>query len=168
MDLFKRLPKFRPLPREEQQLIPPTERGQYPAFLEEFEILERELMPHFRTLDNEAIGHQNWYRGMYVILIFGSALVTILGIVQIAIDIDGIGIAGTIVAACLGITMLIVQAFRHHERYFNARLASELLRHEYFLFLGHLDPYAHEQERLQRLIERVTDIKMRGERAHAA
>lgn len=57
MDLFKRLPKLHPLSREEQQLIPPTERGQYPAFLEEFEILERELMPHFRILDKEAIEH---------------------------------------------------------------------------------------------------------------
>ncbi len=168
MDLFKRLPKFHPLPHEEQQLIPLAEKGQYPAFLQEFEILERELMPHFRTLDNEAIEHQNWYRGMYVILIFGSALVTILGIVQLAVNVNGIGIAGTIVAACLGITTLIVHAFRHHERYLNARLASELLRSEYFLFLGRLDPYAHEQNRIQRLIERVTDIKMRGERSHVA
>jgi hypothetical protein len=168
MELFKRLPTFRPLSHEEQHLIPLAERSQYPAFGKEFEILERELMPHFRKLDKEAIIHQNWYRWMYVILIFGSALVTILVIIQLAITVESIGIIGAILAAFLGIATLVSRAFKHHEHYLNTRLASEFLRSEYFRFLGRFDPYANEQDRVQKLIEQVTEIAMKGERYDAA
>lgn len=168
MDLFKRLPKFRPLSHIEQHLIPLAEQDHYPAFKKEFDILEKELMPHFRKLDNEAIVHQNWYRWMYVILIFGSALVSILVIVQLAINIENIGIISAILAACLGIATLVSRIFRHHERYLNARLATEFLRGEYFRFLGRFDPYENEQNRVQKLIEQVTDITMKGEHYDAA
>lgn len=163
MDLFKRLSQFRPLPREEQHLIPPTEKTHYPAFSKEFEILERELIPAFRKMDNKAITHQNWYRRMYITLIFGSAFVSILVIIQLAVNIESIGIIGAILAACLGTTTLVSHTFRHHERYLNARLAAELLRSEYFRFLGRIDPYNDEQNRAKKLIKQVTDITMRGE-----
>lgn len=162
MDLFKRLPKLRPLPHEEQHLIPSDERSQYPAFKQEFDILERELMPHFRKLDNEAIVHQNWYRWMYIILIFGSALVTVLVIIQLVIRIESIGIIGAILAVCLGTVTIVSRTFCHYERSLNARLAAEFLRGEYFRFLGGLDPYADEHNRVQKLIEQVTDIAMKG------
>jgi hypothetical protein len=164
MQLFRRFPKLHPLPKEEQSLIPPDERSKYPAFAADFETLERELMPQFRILDNEALFRQNWYRSMYIILIFGGALVTILGIFQLAfINITGIGIAGSIVAAILVGATTASRAFPHQERYMNARLAAERLRGEYFLFLGHLDPYTDEQDRVQKLKQRVLDIKEKGE-----
>ncbi len=131
--------------------------------------LKESLMPHFRELDNEALRRQNWYRWMYVILIFGGALVTISGIVQLAyMNIGGIGIAGAIVAALLGAVTTASRAFHHQERYLNARLAAERLRGEYFLFLGRLDLYANEQDRVQKLIQRVADIKTKGERYGSA
>ncbi len=165
MELFRRFPNFHPLPREEQQLVPPEKRKQYPTFAEDFETLERELMPYFRELDNEALRRQNWYRWMYVILIFGSALVTVLGIVQLAfINIRGIGISGAVVATILGIVTTASRAFNHQERYLNARLAAERLRSEYFLFLGRFDDYANEHDRVRKLIQHVTDIKAKGER----
>lgn len=169
MQLFRRFPKLHPLPQEEQFLIPPAERSKYTAFADDFETLERELMPQFRELDNEALLRQNWHRWMYVILIFGGTLVTILGIVQLAyMNIAGIGIAGAIVAALLGVATSASQAFHHQERYLNARLAAERLRSEYFLFLGHVDPYADEQDRVQKLIQRVLDFKVKGEQYESA
>jgi hypothetical protein len=169
MELFKRFPKFHPLPHQEQYLIPPGEKSKYPTFADDFETLEKELMPHFRELDNEALRRQNWYRWMYVILIFGGVLVTILGVVQLAyMNVVGIGIAGAIVAALLGAATAASRAFHHQERYLNARLATERLRGEYFLFLGRLDLYANEQDRVQKLIQRVTDIKVKGERYDSA
>jgi len=163
MELFRRFPKFHPLPREEQQLIPPKEKGNYPAFAEDFETLERELLPFFRELDNEALRGQNWYRWMYVILIFGGALVTVLGIVQLAfINTIWIGTVEAIVAAVLGAVTAASRTFNHQERYLNARLAAEGLRGEYFLFLGCFEQYGNEQDRVQKLIRRVADIKAKG------
>lgn len=169
MVLFRRFPNFHPLPREKQQLIPLGERNNYPAFAEDFETLERELMPYFRELDNEAFRRQNWYRWMYIILIFGGALVTILGIFQIAfLNTVWIGIAGAIVALVLGSVTTYSRTFKHHVRYLNARSAAELLRSEYFLFLGRLGQYANDQDRIQELRKRVIEIKVKGEKHETA
>src|SRR5947209_11475888 len=164
MQLFKRFPKFHPLPREEQQLVPIAERSQYPSFTEDFKTLDRELMPSFCELDDEALNSQNRYRAMYVILIFGGAAVTILGIVQLAfLNTSWIGIIEAVAAALLGFATAWLQAFKYQERYFNARLAAERLRSQYFLFLGRRGEYANEQDRVQKLIEYVVDMKERGE-----
>jgi hypothetical protein len=169
MELFSRFPNFHPLPREKQQLIPLGERSNYPAFAEDFETLERELMPYFRELDNEAFRMQNWYRWMYIILIFGGALVTILGIVQIAfINTIWIGIAGALVALALGSVTTYSRKFNHHERYLNARLAAGRLHSEYFLFLGRFGQYANDQDRIQELRKYVTEIKVKGEKHESA
>jgi len=86
MELFKRLPNFRPISDELQEIVPRSEQNNYPDFAGDFALLEKELMPHFRELDNEALRQQNWYRWMYIILIFGGTLVTILGIVQLTAE----------------------------------------------------------------------------------
>lgn len=164
MELFRRFPNFHPLPRQEQQLILSGERSQYLAFTEDFETLDRELMPSFRELDNESLSRQNRYRWMYVILIFGGAAVTVLGIAQLAfINVSWIGITEAAVAALLGFATAGLQAFKDHERYLNTRLAAERLRSEYFLFLGRCGQYANDQDRTQKLIQRVVDIKAKGE-----
>jgi hypothetical protein len=169
MELFRRFPNFYPLPRQKQQLIPFNEWSNYPAFAEDFKTLERELMPYFHELDNESFRRQNWYRRMYIILIFGGALVTILGIVQIAfINTVWIGIAGAIVALALGSVTTYSRTFKHHERYLNARLVAERLRSEYFLFLGRLGQYANDQDRIQELRKRVIEIKVKGEKHESA
>lgn len=169
MELFRRFPKFHLLPREEQQLVLPKDRSQYPAFTKDFETLESELMPFFRELDNQALSRQNRYRWMYVILIFGGATVTILGIAQLAfISVSWIGITEAAVAGLLVLATTGLQRFKDHERYLNARLAAERLRSEYFLFLGRCGRYANEQDRVQKLIQHVADIKARGEAYESA
>ena len=106
---------------------------------------------------------------MYVILIFGGTLATILGIVQIAfINSAWIGIVGAILAALLGTVISLSNRFNHHEHYLNARLAAERLRSEYFMFLGQFDQYANKQDRIQKLIRLVADIKIKGENYESA
>lgn len=168
MELFKRLPNFHPLPDEQQELVPLSERDNYPNFAREFTILEKELMPHFRELDNEAARQQNRYRWMYTILIFGGALVTILGIIQLMAISLGVGITETSIAAIIGSATVFIYTSHHHKRYFNARLAAELLRGEYFLFLGHLEPYTNEHDRIQNLLQRVADITEKGHHFESA
>lgn len=164
MELFRRFPKLRPLPREAQQLIPASEWMAYPAFQDDFEILEKELLPTFRELDNEALSKQNRYRWLYIILIFGGALTTILGIVQLAfVNASGIGVAGALIAAVLAVATGVLQRFNDHERYLDARLAAEQLRSEYFLFLGCSGQYADQQNRVQHLVKQITYIKVMSE-----
>jgi hypothetical protein len=164
VELFRWFPTFNPLPREEQQLIPLNERNNYPSFAADFALLDKELMPYFRSLDNEALRQQNWYRWMYIILIFGGSLSTILAIVQLAfLNADWPGIVGAIVAAVLGVTTALSRTFNHHERYLNARLATERFRSEYFLFLGRYEPYTHDKDRVHKLLQRIAEIKAKGE-----
>jgi hypothetical protein len=163
MELFRRFPNFHPLPKDEQHFIQPGERSQYPAFAGDFTTLDKELMPYFRELDNKALHAQNLYRWMYVFLIFGGALVTILGIVRIAfINVVGIGIAGAVIAAILGVVTSLLSSFHYHERYLNARLAAERLRSEYFLFLGHCEHYDDDHSRISNLVQRVANIVKQG------
>ena len=164
MELFRYFPKLGSLPYKKQQLVPPNERHQYPTFTEDFETLDREVMPFFHELDNEALNGQNRYRWMYVILIFGGAAVTILGIVQLDVtSTPWIGVIGAIVAGIVALATTVLQTFKDHEHYLNARLAAEQLRSEYFLFLGRCGQYANEQERIQKLIENVADIQAKGQ-----
>ncbi len=163
MELFRRFPKFHLLPNKEE-IVPCAERSRYPAFTEDFKALEKELLPSFHELDNEALSRQNRYRWMYVILIFGGAAVTILGIMQLAfITVSWIGITEAVVAGLLGLATAALQRFKDHERYLNARLAAERLRSEFFLFLGRRGQYTNEQDRIQKLIQHVADIKAKGE-----
>ena len=163
MKLFKRFPNFHPLPDQEQHIITPAVRSSYPAFTEDFITLDAELMAQFRQLDNEAQRRQNWYRWMYVILVLGGALTTILLILQIAfISITGFDLAGAVLAAILGTATTISRSFKHHEHYLNARLAAERLRSEYFLFLGHLGSYADDQNSLLNIRSRVNEIYTEG------
>jgi Protein of unknown function (DUF4231) len=150
--------------RRVDDLVKPENRNTYSAFTDDFKTLDNELLPFFRDFDNEALRSQNAYRGMYVILILGGALVTILGITQIAfIDTSWIGIVGSAVALVLGVVTTMSNRFNNQKRYLNSRLAAERLRSEYFLFLGRFDTYASDQDRIQNLKKRVADIKAKGE-----
>ena len=163
MVLFKRFPRFTPLPYTEQHLIPPQERSNYPSFAADFTTLEDMLMPTFRELDKEALRQQNIYRRQYIILIFGGSLVTIFGIVQIALQsIDWPGIAGAAIAFILFVTTTASRSFKNHERYLDLRLAAEELRGTYFLFLGHYHPYENDQNRIELLHRHVKDTKRRA------
>lgn len=163
MKLFKRFPNFHPLSDEEQHIVTPAARSNYTAFTEDFITLDAELMAQFRQLDNEAQRRQNWYRWMYIILVLGGALTTILLVLQIAfISISGFDLAGAVLAAILVAATAISRSFKHHEHYLDARLAAERLRSEYFLFLGHIDSYADDQNRILNLRSRVNEILREG------
>jgi hypothetical protein len=161
LTLFKRLPYLRWRPKEGEQIVPPEVQADYPAFAEDFEQLEQELMPHFRELDNEALRAQNQFRLEQVALIFGGALATALGAIQAACaDAVWPGIVEAALAAVLAYVALRARALKAQERYFTNRLKAETLRGEYFLSLGRVGPYADDRYRVQRLIRRVANVKL--------
>jgi uncharacterized protein DUF4231 len=162
MDLFKQRPRFRPLSKELAPLVKDT--GKYPALAADLKILDDVLVPSYHKHDREAIKLQNAHWWTYVILIVGGAIATILGILQLAISVEGIGIAGAIIAAFLGCATLALNSFHYQERYMNSRLAAEELRGEYFLFLGRLGQYSEKsQVRIEALKERVSAITEKAE-----
>ncbi len=100
---------------------------------------------------------------MYIILIFGGSLATILGIAQLAfLNIEWLGIVGALIAAVLAIAAAASRSFNYQERYLNARLAAEKLRGQYFLFLGHFSPYENDQDRAEKLLNYVADVRTEG------
>lgn len=160
MELFKRLPRFRPLLRAEEEIIPPEEQNNYPDFASDFTTLQNVLLPTFREVDNEALRSQNLYRWIYIILILGGALVTIVAILQIAfLNYSWIAFIGTAIATMLAVATGFLQSFKYQERYFNARLGAERLRSEYFLFLSYSGLYANDQDRVQKLEQRIIEIR---------
>ena len=160
MVVFKRFPKFDPLPKQVQHLIPLNERSNYPSFATDFDTLDQILMPVFRDLDNEAILQQNRYRWAYIILIFGGSLATIFGIVQIAFQtINWPGYIEAFIAALLVGSTAYTRSFNSHERYLDTRLAAEELRSTYFLFLQRHSPFEDAQTRADQLQQRVDDIQ---------
>jgi len=74
-----------------------------------------------------------------------------------------IGIVGAVIAALLAFATAMLERFKDHESYLNARLAAERLRTEYFLFLGRRGQYEDEHDRVRNLIQQVVDIKTQGE-----
>ena len=163
MVVFKRFPKFHPLPKKEYPLVPPEERDKYPLLKDDFNTLDKILVPVFHELDNDALIQQNNYRWIYVILIFVGSLATIFGIFQIAFpSTDWPGIVEALIAGILSIGTGFSGTFKHQKHYFDKRLAAEELRSIYFLFLGHYAPYQNEHTREVQLREQVELIEWRA------
>jgi Protein of unknown function (DUF4231) len=158
--LFKRLPMLRWRPRENEQIVQPETQNQFPDLKSDFDILEHELLPSFRNLDNEALRAQNLFRLQQVILIAGGVITTTLGAVQAALTKEvWPGVAEAVVAGFLTSVSYIARQFNEQKDYFSNRLKAETLRGEYFLFLGRLGKYANDDDRVQSLIRRVADIE---------
>ena len=159
MVLFRRLPSLRWRPRLDEQIVPLTAQAEFPEFAEDFATLERELLPHFRALDNEALRRQNQFRLDQVLLIFGGAIAAVLGAIQAAFPAaPWPGVAEFLVAGGLSAVAFRQRELRARDRYSTSRLKAEALRGEYFLFLGRVGAYAHERERVRYLIRRVAQI----------
>jgi hypothetical protein len=158
--LFKRLPTLRWRPREDEQIVPRDMQNQYPDLASDFAILEQELMPSFRMLDNEALRAQNLFRRRQLVLIVGGVMATTLGALHAARQNERwIGVTEAVVAGILTMMSFISREMNDQKKYLSNRLRAETLRGEYFLFLGRIGNYANDADRLQRLVRRVFDIK---------
>jgi hypothetical protein len=158
--LFRRFPRLQWRPKEGEQIVPREVQATYPALAEDFALLEHELLPHFRELDNAALHAQNQFRLEQVALILGGTLATVLGAMQtLLLEAVWPGIAEAVLASGLTAVAFRAQALRAQERYFTNRLKAETLRGEYFRFLGRIGPYAEDREPIQQLRRRVAEVK---------
>jgi hypothetical protein len=155
---FKRLPTLRWKPRDDA-LVPAEVQRKYPALVSDFAILDQELMPRFRELDNEALKGQNQFRLEQLVLIVGGAIATILGGLQGAFaNTPWPGLVEGLLGVVLTVVAVRTRELRAQRRYLVSRVKAERLRGEYFLFLGRVGDYADLERRNRRLAERVVDI----------
>jgi hypothetical protein len=158
------LPRIRWRPGERQPLVPQSAREASPALAEDFEVLDRELLPTFYELDEAALRAQNAFRRTQLFIIFGGLAAASLGAAQAALGggVTSIGVAEALVAGALATTTTYARGRRTQAEYFTARLKAERLRGEYFLFLGRIDPYdddAADADRVHILREQVAAIE---------
>lgn len=175
--LFKRLPSFalRIQPDEERHIMPPAEQQRYPQFAADFALLDEHLLPVFLELDAEAARAQNDFRLEQLVLIGGSLLATVLGALHMAFGLGTIADAGTglpvtgawawagaVVSAVVATVTARARDLRNQDTYRTARLKAELLRGEYYLFLGRVSIYG-KPARVGNLVRRVAEIQAGSE-----
>jgi hypothetical protein len=158
--LFKRLPMLFWRPRKDNQIVAPEIQNNYPDFKADFDVLEQNLLPYFRELDNEALRAQNQFRRQQIILIVGGVIASTLGAVQAALsEAKWPGISEAGLTAFLTMVAFFARELNAQKHYFANRLKAETLRGEYFLFLGRMGSYANDADRVPNLIRRVADIE---------
>jgi PAS domain-containing protein len=159
LKLFRRLPKLRWQPTESAPFIPLEKWNTYPDLIEDFKLLEEQLMRRFHKFDNQSLRAQNTFRLQQLVLLIGSAVAAILGAIQIALINSLIpGVLETLITIFLACMTYIVRSFNAQRDYFTYRLIAETLREEYYLFLGRIGEYADAEKRLLTLKRRVSEI----------
>ena len=157
--LFKRRPILFWKPRKDD-IIQADVRNQFPTLQTDFGVVDMQVLPDFQDLDNKALIAQNQFRWQQIILIVGGVITAALGGLQAALPDDKWpGITEGIIAALLTAVGFIAQSLGSQKKYYSNRLKAELLRGEYFLFLGKLGTYNDDSSRVQNLIRRVTEIQ---------
>lgn len=161
--MLRDLPRLRWRPGDTYPLVNPELRQRAGGLESEFEVLDRELLPTFKELDRTALRSQNYFRLGQLLLIVGGLLATALGALQTALGagVVWIAIVGAVVSGGLSGIVFYMRGRNLQRDYFSARLKAELLRGEYFVFLGRVDPYTAQEpeERERELRQRVAEIE---------
>ncbi len=160
------LPALAPLPRLRWQpasiypFVSPAARARSPALEPDIELLERELVPLFRRLDEESLHAQNTFRLGQLAIIVGGMVATTLGAVQTALGggVIALAVPEAVIAGLLTSALVYVRGRNAQREYFTRRLKAERLRSEYFLFLSRVGEYAEEDDDKRR---RVLHRRMR-------
>jgi len=125
-------------------------------------VLKQHLIPAYEQEDREALRAQNEFRRDQVVLIIGGVIAT--GLAALPGEAHGPGwkVLAAIVAAGLAAWATRSRDLNAQERWRTSRLRAELLRGEYFLFLGRVQPYQDESCRTRNLRRRVAEIRSGG------
>lgn len=158
--LLKRLPRLRWRPGPPQNIVDPAELAAYPEIAADVAVLDRELMPAFRRVDNHALHDQNTFYLVQFAFSLGAVLATALGAVHAALGggVLAIGLLETTISGALGAGALRAYSQGAQRSYYTKRLQAERLRGEYFLFLGRIGPYARAADPHIVLRQRVEEL----------
>jgi hypothetical protein len=161
--LFSPLPQLRWKPGDSQPFVSGSTLARCPAVGADVDLLEQELVPRFRRLDEESLRTQNAFRLGQLSLIAGGAAASVLGAVQTALGggILELAIPEAVLAGLLAGTTVYIRGRNAQRAYFTSRLKAERLRAEYFLVLAHAGDYAgvDDSERRRLLRRRIRAIE---------
>jgi hypothetical protein len=150
-------------PREFDPILyapfPPDLVHDYSADLD---VLGKHLLPQYLYEDREATRSQNEFRRDQVILIIGGVIATGLAALPASARWDGWSVIAGIFTAFLAAWASRSRDLESQERWRTSRLKAELLRGEYFLYLGRAKPYDVEGCRNRNLMRRVAEIRSGG------
>jgi len=133
----------------------------YPALADDLAVWLRQVEPRFRRLDHRAQILQNQFWLQRVTLILGGLVATSLATVQAAIG-GGVTLLATVQAVLTGLLAgltVLIRSRRVQQGYLTARLKSERIKSEFFLFLARTDGYAQDGDQVARLLRAVGDIE---------
>ena len=138
-----------------QPFVSESSLARHPALRSEVDLLEREVGPAFRRLDEGSLRTQNGFRLGQLSLIVGGAVASALGAVQTGFGggVVTLAITEAVVAGVLAGATVYIRGRNAQREDFTSRLKAERLRAEYFLALAHCGDYAvsDDAERLVRL-----------------
>jgi SLOG in TRPM, prokaryote/Protein of unknown function (DUF4231) len=167
LPLFSSLPRLRWKPGNSQPFVSDSTLARCPALRADVDLLEQELVPQFRRLDEESLRTQNTFRLGQLSLIVGGTAAAALGAVQTAVGggVVALAIPEAILAGLLAGATVYIRGRNAQREYFTARLKAERLRAEYFLALAHAGDYAgvDDSERLRFLRRRIRAIESHQE-----
>jgi hypothetical protein len=134
-------------------------RAGYPTLDADFRVLDDVVARPFEQCDLEALENQRAYRMQQVVVILGSALVSVLGAVEAAFaEQRWWGIA----VAAAGVLVAGGNRFARERgslrAFLEARIQAERLRGEYFRFLARIPPY-DSADRVRRLRHVVGQVR---------
>jgi hypothetical protein len=165
--LLAHFPRFRwkdpkPDPETDAVLGKPFPADLRPHYAADLAVLNEHLLPQYVAEELDASRAQNEYRRDQVVLIIGGIIAT--GLAAAPGELTG---AGWKVAAAIAASFLAIWAGRSRdlnsqERWRTSRLKAELLKSEYFLFLGRAEPYDKDGCRIRNLRRRVAEIRSGG------
>lgn len=170
--LLVHFPKFRwkeapPPDRIDPAVYDPILYGPFPADVREhyaadLQVLADDLLPGYVVEDRDALRAQNEYRRDQVVLIIGGVIAT--GLAAAPGQASGVWwkVAAAVAASFLGMWATRSRDLNSHEHWRTSRLKAELLRGEYFLFLGRAEPYDKDGCRVRNLRRRVAEIRSGG------
>jgi hypothetical protein len=153
------LPRLRWRPASAEPFVPPAALAASPALAPDIELLERELVPLFRKLDEDSLHAQNTYRLGQLAVIVGGMVASTLGAAQTALGggVIALAVPEAIIAGLLASVLVYVRGRNAQREYFTRRLKAERLRSEYFLFLSRVGDYAEkDNDTRRRLLHRRT------------
>jgi len=153
------LPRLRWRPEDPYPLVAPAALARSPALEPDIELLERELVPLFRRLDEQSLRAQNAFRLGQLAIIVGGMVSSTLGAVQTALGGGFLALAApeAIIAGLLTSALVYVRGRNAQREYFTRRLKAERLRSEYFLFLSRVGEYAEDDDdKRGRILQRRT------------
>ncbi|HEY9713891.1 MAG TPA: DUF4231 domain-containing protein [Chroococcales cyanobacterium] len=159
---FRRLPHIK-LVYTAQPLFNAETVAHYPAFQDDFTVLNRYLFPVYARLDEQAVRGQNTARLLGCARLVTTMSLAMCSSVRLAVGGGMLGagfrFAEILFGIAVGVVNQIEQTSTAHTEYIQARLASEKLRQLAFAYLGKRGAYAENATRQTALCQQIAVIE---------